>query len=265
MPAKKDSVKVRVAAMADIHYGKASQGALQDVFAQIAREADVLLLCGDLTDYGLPEEAQVLAKDLSTILKVVPVLAVLGNHDFESGQQGQVRQILSDAGVVMMDGETCEVKGVGFAGVKGFGGGFGQYMTTPWGEESMKIFVREAVDESLKLESALAKLQSQRRVAVLHYSPIRETVEGESPEIFPFTGCSRLEDPIDHFKVVAAFHGHAHRGRPEGHTRGGVPVYNVAVPVLKQAFAGRPPFHMLEVEVNDLAPEDEKNPPATIG
>jgi Icc-related predicted phosphoesterase len=255
---------LRIAAMADIHYSRTSQGQLQPVFAEIARSADVLLLCGDLTDYGLPEEAEILAKDLATIVKIIPVLGVLGNHDFESAQQVRVRQILSDVGVSMLDGETCEVKGVGFAGVKGFGGGFDQYMTTPWGEESMKIFVHEAVDEALKLETALAKLVTRQRIAVLHYAPIRATVEGESPEIYAFAGCSRLEDPLDHFHVVAAFHGHAHHGAPEGQTRGGVPVFNVAAPVLRRAYPDRPPYSIFEV----LAEQDmlvEEHPPATIG
>ncbi len=242
--------KVRIAAMSDIHYGKKSAGMLEQVFAEVARTADALVICGDLTDYGLPEEAEILAKDLAPIVKIIPVLAVLGNHDFESGQPARVAQILTAAGVSMMDGETCEVKGVGFAGVKGFGGGYGQYMTTPWGEESMKIFVRDAVDEALKLEKALAKLRTNRCIAVLHYSPIRATVEGESPEIYAFTGCSRLEDPLDHFKVLAAFHGHAHKGRPEGRTRGGVPVYNVALPVLKAHYPDRPPYCVYEVALD---------------
>ena len=207
---------IRIAAMSDIHYDKKSQGALGPVFAEIVKVADVLVICGDLTDYGLAEEAQILAGDLAPIVKIIPVLAVLGNHDFESGQQDQVRQIMTGAGVTMLDGETFEIKGVGFAGVKGFGGGFSPHMTTPWGEDIMKRFVREAVDEALKLENALAKLLTRRCIAVLHYAPIRATVEGESPEIFAFTGCSRLEDPLDHFQVLAAFHGHAHHGSPQG-------------------------------------------------
>ncbi len=256
--------RLRLAASADIHYTRNSQGKLQPMFAEIARSADVLLLCGDLTDYGLPEEAEILAKDLAAIVKIIPVLGVLGNHDFESGKQDQVRQILSDAGLAMLDGETCEVKGVGFAGVKGFGGGFGPYMITPWGEESMKIFVREAVDEALKLETALAKLVTRQRVAVLHYAPIRATVEGENPEIYAFTGCSRLEDSLDHFQVVAAFHGHAHHGAPEGRTRSGIPVFNVAVPVLQRAFPDRPPYCLFEVPAEEEMPVGE-HPPATIG
>jgi Icc-related predicted phosphoesterase len=253
--------KLRIAAMADIHYGKNSQGKFQPLFAEIARTADVLLLCGDLTDYGLAEEAELLAKDLATITKIVPVLGVLGNHDFESGQPDRVREILQGAGLSMLDGETCEVKSVGFAGIKGFGGGFGPYMVAPWGEETMKLFVREAVDEGLKLETALAKLRTQQRVAVLHYAPIRATVEGESLEIFPFAGSSRLEDPLDHFGVLAAFHGHAHHGAPEGRTRGGVPVYNVAVPVLERAYPDRPPYCMLEVSLDQGEPGTEDQGP----
>ncbi len=259
-----DNGKLRVAAVADIHYGRNSQGKLQALFTEIAHSADVVLLCGDLTDYGLAEEAQILAKDLAAMAQIIPMLGVLGNHDFESGQQAQVRQILIDAGVQMLDGETCEVNGVGFAGVKGFGGGFDRYMVTPWGEEAMKVFVREAVEEALKLETALAKLVTRQRVAVLHYAPIRATVEGESPEIFAFAGCSRLEDPLDHFHVLAAFHGHAHHGAPEGRTRGGVPVFNVAVPVLERAFPDRPPYVLFEVAPDGEVPP-EAQPPASIG
>jgi Icc-related predicted phosphoesterase len=246
--AKESQATVRVAAMADLHYGKASQGMLLPVFKEIEETADVLLLCGDLTDYGLTEEAHILAKDLTTSLKI-PVLAVLGNHDFEAGQQDKLREIFSEAGVVMLDGETCEVKGVGFAGVKGFAGGFGKYMLTPWGEHRIKQFVQEAVDEALKLEAALAKLNNSQRIAVLHYAPICETVAGESEEIYPFCGCSRLEEPLNHYNVAAVFHGHAHHGSPSGKTTTNVPVYNVSMPVLKRAFPDRPPYCLFEVPV----------------
>ena len=166
---------MRLAAVGDIHCKKASQGAFESLFAAMAAAADVLVLCGDLTDYGLPEEARVLAKELDAA-KGAPIVAVLGNHDYESGEPDKVKAILGDAGVTMLDGEACEIDGVGFAGAKGLGGGFGERALQPWGEDLIKQFVRETVDESLKLESALAKLRTDRRVAVLHYSPIRETV-----------------------------------------------------------------------------------------
>jgi Icc-related predicted phosphoesterase len=237
---------VRLAALSDMHYSKTSQGALAPVFAQITERADVLLICGDLTDYGLPEEARVLARDLTAAVKV-PIVAVLGNHDFESGQEREIAQILTDAGVKVLDGDAHEVHGVGFAGAKGFCGGFGRGALGAWGEATVKRFVHEAIDEALKLEAALARLRTPSRIAVLHYSPIRETVEGEPVEIFPYLGSSRLEEPLSRFEVTAVFHGHAHKGTPEGKTTRGVPVYNVALPLLRQCYPDRPPFRLLEV------------------
>jgi Icc-related predicted phosphoesterase len=237
---------VRIAAVGDIHCGKHSQGVLQPLFAHIAERADILLLCGDLTDYGLPEEAHILAHELTAAAKV-PVVAVLGNHDFESARQGELVDIFCEAGVTMLDGESCEFEGVGFAGVKGFAGGFGRATLGAWGEETIKAFVREAVNEALKLETALARLRTRHRIAVLHYAPIRATVEGEPPEIFAFLGCGRLEEPLTRFQVTAAVHGHAHHGSPEGRATGDIPVYNVSLPLLKNRFPDRPPFRMIEV------------------
>jgi Icc-related predicted phosphoesterase len=245
--------RIRIAAMGDVHCTKTSHGALQPLFAQITDAADVLLLCGDFTDYGLPEEARVLAKEITAAVKI-PVIAVLGNHDYESGQDKEVRVILADAGVTVLDGEGCEIHGVGFAGVKGFGGGFGDRALQPWGEEQIKRFVHEAVEEALKLESALARLWMPQRVAVLHYSPIEATVRGEPPEIFPFLGSSRLEEPLNRYPVCAIFHGHAHLGQPEGRTKAGVPVYNVAVPVLTHAFPDRSPFRVVEIPTTRTPP-----------
>lgn len=236
---------VRVAALADVHCTRTGQGQFQPVFAHAAAHADVLLLCGDLTDYGLPEEAQVLARELAGI--TIPVLAVLGNHDHESGHVEEVRSAVSGAGVQVLDGDSVEVSGVGFAGCKGFCGGFGQRVLEPWGEPATKRFVREAVDEALKLERALQRLATPQRVALLHYSPVVGTVQGEPPEIFPFLGSSRLEEPLNRYRVAAVFHGHAHRGALEARTSGGAPVYNVALPVLKKAFAGAPPVRILEI------------------
>lgn len=236
---------IRLAAVGDLHCTKHSQGALQSLFSQIAKTADILLLCGDLVDYGQLEEAEVLAKELAGVK--IPMLAVLGNHEFESGQQDEIQRILSKAGVVVLDGDAYEVQGIGFAGVKGFAGGFGERALQPWGEESIKKFVHEAVTESLKLESALAKLRTPQRIALLHYSPIQATVVGEPPEIFPFLGSSRLEEPLNRYPVTAVFHGHAHRGSLEGHTQANVPVYNVAMKLLQCAFPDRPPFKLLEI------------------
>ena len=238
---------VRVAAVADLHCTRAMQGQLQPLLAQAAAVADVLLLGGDLTDYGLPEEAHVLAKELTGVK--VPLVGVLGNHDFESGKQAEVRDILADAGVKMLDGDACEVAGVGIAGVKGFCGGFGRGTLGAWGEDAVKHFVREALDETMKLESALARLRTPQRIALLHYSPVRATVEGEPPEIFAFLGCGRLAEPLHRYGVTAVFHGHAHRGTPEGKTDDGVPVYNVSLPLLRRAFPDRPPCRVVTVTV----------------
>jgi Icc-related predicted phosphoesterase len=240
---------VRIAAVGDIHCTRKSAGQLRALFADAAAHADVLLLCGDVVDYGLAEEAQVLAAELQAGLRI-PAVAVLGNHEWESQQVEQVRQILCDAGVIVLDGDTCEVAGVGFAGAKGFAGGFGRWALEPWGEETIKRFVHEAVDEALKLEAALARLRTPQRVALLHYAPIRATVEGESPEIFPFLGSSRLEEPLNRYPVAAVFHGHAHGGSLEGKTSAGVPVYNVALPVLRRAFPNRLPYRVLELPLD---------------
>jgi Icc-related predicted phosphoesterase len=242
---------VRIAAIGDLHHGRnVVPGSLQPLFAQATEFADVLVICGDLTDYGLADEARALAREMTSALKI-PSVAVLGNHDFESGQQAEIVKILSDAGVVVLDGETTEVHGIGFAGIKGFCGGFGRRALGPWGEEIIKRFVREAVDEALKLESALARLRNDRLVAVLHYSPIQGTVEGEPREIFPFLGCSRLEEPIGRFPVSVVFHGHAHHGQPEGRTGNDVPVFNVSASLMRELFPQRP-LRIIEIDMTSL-------------
>jgi Icc-related predicted phosphoesterase len=243
----KSSAHLRVAAIGDTHVSRHSQGVFQALFAQISTHADVLLLCGDFTDYGLPDEARILARELAAVK--IPIIAVLGNHDFEAGQHGEIRAILTDAGVTVLDGEAAEVGGVGFAGVKGFAGGFGRGALGPWGEQAIKQFVQEAVDEALKLEAALARLRTHQRVVLLHYAPIRGTVEGEPPEIFPYLGSSRLEEPINRYRVSAVFHGHAHRGALEGRTSTGVPVYNVSMPLLARTNPDRPPYLVVELPV----------------
>ena len=248
---------LRIAALGDLHVSKSSQGVFQPLFSQISASADVLALCGDFTDYGAPDEARVLARELTTSVKI-PIVAVLGNHDYQSGHEGEITQILRDSGVTVLDGEATEVHGIGFAGVKGFCGGFGRGALGPWGEKAIKAFVQEAVDEALKLEAALARLRTPRRVALLHYSPVRATVEGEPIEIFPYLGSSRLEEPINRYRVSAVFHGHAHRGTPEGRTSTGVPVYNVAMPLLARTNPDRPPFLVVEIS------RESELPPAAV-
>lgn len=241
-----DSV-MRLAAVGDVHCTRTSRGVLRGLFEEMANQADVLLLCGDLTDYGLPEEAQVLAGELRGIDK--PIIAVLGNHDFESGKELHIHHTLTEAGVTVLDGDATEVAGVGFAGVKGFCGGFDRHALEPWGEPVIKAFVQEAVNEALKLEGALARLKAEERVAILHYSPVIDTVLGEPKEILAYLGSRRLEDPLNRFPVHVVFHGHAHHGSPEGRTAGGTPVYNVALPLLRRLDLSVPPFRIVDVPV----------------
>jgi len=240
---------VRLAALGDLHYTRSSQATFQPYLSQLTDVADVLLLCGDLTDNGQPDEARALTRDLTETVKI-PTVAVLGNHDFESGHEDEIRTLLTEVGIKVLDGDTCEIHDVGFAGVKGFAGGFGRGTLRPWGERVLKAFVQEAVNESLKLEKALARLRTPHRIALLHYAPVQSTVEGEPIEIYPFLGCSRLEEPLSRYPVTAVFHGHAHNGRLEGRTSGGVAVYNVSLPLLQRLQPERP-FRLLTIPVGD--------------
>lgn len=241
----KSATSVRFAVVGDIHVNKDSAGTLRGLFTHASETADALLLCGDLTDYGTAEEARVLADELAAVS--VPVVAVLGNHDYESGTPEIVTEILVRAGVRVLDGEACEVEGVGIAGGKGFAGGYGRGSLGAWGEPATKLFVQECLSEAMKFESALAKLRTPRRIALLHYSPIVGTVQGEPVEIFAFLGSSRLEEPLLRYPVDAVFHGHAHRGALEGKTLNGVPVYNVAKPLLQRSWPDRPPLRLFEL------------------
>ena len=236
---------MRIAAVADLHVSRTSNGYV-DLIRSASREADVLLLPGDLTDYGLPEEAEILMAEIEEHAEV-PVVAVLGNHDFEGGKTEEVHDVLTAGGVLLLDGDACEIDGVGFAGVKGFAGGFGRGSLQPWGEAIIKRFVDEAIAEATKLEAALRRLKSDRRVALLHYAPIEATVEGEPREIFPFLGSSRLAEVLDRYPVDFVVHGHAHRGAPEGRTEKGIPVYNVSLPVLREREPDGPGYRILEL------------------
>ena len=250
----KTAGKVLIAAVGDLHFGRAEYGPpLRALFDAVVQEADVLALCGDLTDTGEPEEARALVRALSTV--GVPTVAVLGNHDYQSNKVDEVSRILCDGGIHVLDGGSYEAFGVGFAGVKGFAGGFGRGALGPWGEQIIKTFVQEALNEALKLETALARLRSERRVVLLHYSPIVGTVEGEPKEIYPYLGSSRLEEPLGRYPVDAVFHGHAHHGTPEGRTKTGVPVYNVSISLLQRVAPESRPFRLLELPVNGGPPD----------
>jgi uncharacterized protein len=219
------------ACIGDLHLKEDQSGCFRELFGEISKQANVLVLCGDLTNAGRPREAELLAEDLRACS--VPIVGVLGNHDYESGYADQVRDILKSAGVRLLDGQFCEVGEVAFVGVKGFAGGFGRRMLSSFGEPAIKTFVTEAMNEAMRLENAMRTVKNPRTVVVLHYAPIAETAEGEPLEIYPFLGCSRLAETIDRFKVSAVVHGHAHRGKYEGRTPGGAPVYNVALPIEK--------------------------------
>lgn len=228
--------KQRVAAMGDLHVKENGSTSYRELFSEISQAADILVLTGDLTDLGKPKEAEILAADLRSCS--IPIVAVLGNHDYECGHVEEVKEIFKSAGVQLLEGQAVEINGVGFAGVKGFAGGFGRYMLGSFGEPAIKAMVAESVQETMRLENALRQVRSERAMVVLHYAPIPETVAGEPPEIFPFLGSSRLAETIDRFPVTAVVHGHAHRGTYEGRTPGGAPVYNVASHIEKPT--GRP-------------------------
>lgn len=235
---------IKLAAIGDLHVTENSEKRYREVFEEISEEADVLALCGDLTNFGKTAEAELLAEDLRHC--TIPIVGVLGNHDFECGQPEKVKEILHQANVTILDEQATVVEGVGFAGVKGFIGGFGRGELGAFGEDAVKVFVDESINEARKLENALRSLRTDRAVAVLHYSPIAETVEGEPREIFPFLGSSRLADAVDRFdNVKAVLHGHAHRGAFRGETPRGIPVYNCAQFVV-QAEKGRP-YAIIEV------------------
>ena len=233
---------LKVAALADLHVKEEDEAPYRELFAEISQAADVMVIAGDLTDLGKPREAEILAEDLRAC--AIPVVAVLGNHDHECGHVDEVTHILREAGVHLLEGQSVEIEGVAFVGVKGFAGGFGRFMLGSFGEPAIKAMVAESMNEAMRLENGMRKVSSERALAVLHYAPIPETVAGEPPEIFPFLGSSRLAETIDRFRVSAVVHGHAHRGTYEGRTPAGTPVYNVATHVEKPT--GKP-YAILEI------------------
>lgn len=236
--------KLRVAAVGDLHVAEAHERPHRELFERVADDADVLCLCGDLVNFGKVREVEILLEDLRACS--IPMVGVLGNHEYECGQPEIVTQMLCDAGVKMLTGQAYEIGGVGFAGGKGFVGGFGRYMLSAFGEPEIKRFVQEAVEDANQIENSIRTLRTERSVVLLHYAPVVETVMGEPPEIHAFLGSSRLGETIDRYDNISlVVHGHAHRGGPEGRTPRGVPVYNVALPVLKTL--GETPYRVFEV------------------
>jgi len=222
---------MRIAATADLHFTAARHSALLDQFNHVRDVADVLVLAGDITNGGQPDEMEPL---LNVVVRSrVPTVVVLGNHDYESGKQAELTRMMASAGIKVLDGTAYERDGIGFAGTKGFVGGFGRGVLTAFGEPEIKQFVQASIDEALKLERAMAQLRAQKRIVVLHYSPVAATVQGEPPEIFPFLGTSRLAEVVDRHGADMVLHGHAHHGQMEGRTTAGIPVHNVAITLLQ--------------------------------
>lgn len=235
---------MRIAAVADLHFSPQAYDRIRDPMNRVRDEADVLVLAGDLTNFGKREEMESLLNALVRLR--IPIVAVLGNHDYESGQASELMQMMTAEGVKVLDGTAYEREGVGFAGTKGFIGGFGRGLLTAFGEPEVKQFVQAGIDEALKLERALAQLRTEKRVIVLHYAPIAQTVQGEPSEIYPFLGSSRLIEVVDRHGANLVVHGHAHHGSPEGKTTAGIPVYNVALHIL-QARDSAKPYRVFDV------------------
>jgi len=222
---------MRIAATADLHFTPARFSALHDQLNRVRDEADIFVLAGDLTNFGKPEEMEPL---LNVLVRLrLPTVVVLGNHDYESGREADLMRMMSQEGIKVLDGSAYERDGVGFAGTKGFVGGFGRGVLTAFGEAEIKTFVRAGIDEALKLERAMSQLRTKKRVIILHYSPIAATVEGEAQEIYPFLGTSRLAEVIDRHGADLVLHGHAHNGKCDGKTSAGIPVHNVAITLLQ--------------------------------
>ncbi len=223
---------MRIAATADLHFTPQNYDRIREQMNRVRDDADIMVLAGDLTNYGRPQEMESLLNALVRLR--IPIVAVLGNHDYESGQQDELMRMMTTEGIKVLDGTGYERDGVGFAGTKGFLGGFGRGILTAFGEPEVKAFVQAAVDEALKLERALSQLRSDKRVIVVHYAPIGDTIKGEPTEIYPYLGNSRLSEVADRHGANLILHGHAHHGSPDGKTTGGIPVHNVALHILQQ-------------------------------
>jgi Icc-related predicted phosphoesterase len=223
---------MKLAAVADIHLKTEDQDKNIRQFSRANELADALVIAGDLTNHGMPDEMRACLAVLEHVH--IPIIAVLGNHDHESGHQDELAGMLRLAGVHLLDGQCHEVDGVGFAGTKGFCGGFAPYELMPFGENGIKTFVEIAEREAIKLDYGLAQLHTPIKIAITHYAPIKETVVGEPEPIFPFLGSSRLQRALDRHKPVLALHGHAHKGTFTAESTTGTKIYNVALHLLRQ-------------------------------
>ena len=253
---------MRIAAVGDIHFTEGLSGSMQAQFARLSDEADVLLLAGDLTNMGQPGEMGALLDELAEVR--VPIVAVLGNHDHESEAAQEISNLMADRGVHVLDGGPVDLTvgglTLGVAGVKGFCGGFRALQVRPFGERALKDFIADTVHEAKKLETAIASMQTDVRIALLHYAPIKETMGEENPEIYAFLGSSLLIEAIERGGGVhAIFHAHAHRGAAEAKTSHGVPVYNVAMPVMRR------PYSVVTLEPGQaLSSPAAPSPPAAL-
>lgn len=230
---------IRIAAVGDVHAQLGNEQMLKAGFANVRAQADVLAIAGDLTAHGLAEEAKSLVVALEGIK--IPAVVVLGNHDYHRSEQEEIKQVLRAGGITVLDGETAvfEAGGyrVGFIGTKGFGGGFGIRALPDFGEELFRAMYREGQNEAERIRRGLESLNTDFKIVLLHYSPIKDTLFGEPPEVYAFLGASIMAEPIDKVGADLVLHGHAHYGSEKGLTAGGVPVRNVAMPTMGRPFS----------------------------
>jgi len=230
---------IRVAAVGDIHIGPDSVGTVAAGLVDIDARADVLLLAGDLTTHGSVAQAELAAAEFADV--PVPTIAVLGNHDHHGGVSEEVGRVLATAGIVVLERTshvlTIDGARVGVVGAKGFGGGFVGASVSEFGETEMQAFARASIDAAADVERALEDVDADVKILLLHYAPVRDTLLGEPPEIFPFLGSYLFAEAADRGGANLVIHGHAHRGREVGATPGGIPVRNASKPVLRQAYA----------------------------
>lgn len=251
---------IRIAAVGDIHIGTDSAGVLRQQLERLPDQADLFLLAGDLTRVGDPAEAAILADELASLR--IPVVAVLGNHDYHGDAVAEIEAVLVRAGLTVLEGDavTLDLGGtrVGIAATKGFGGGFAGATGSEFGEPEMKAFIRRTKAHAERLEQSLSGLEADIRIALLHYAPIRDTLQGEPLELYPFLGSYLLGEAIDRAGADLVFHGHAHKGCEHGVTPGGIQVRNVAQPVLGHAYG----LYCLNGDSEDVAVAAAASPTA---